>query len=199
MVIWKPVKNYEGLYEVSDLGLVKSLDRVHDLGNRKCLYRGKLMQARDNGMGYLRIKLSKNNKARRVMLHRVIAEAFIPNPFNYKTVNHKDGNKKNNTISNLEWCTQKQNVKHAIKMGLIDIEKLKRRSSKIGKKTITKIAGHNSISVFNTNTKTYYKSITEAASCNGLNRKKLSKMIHGKIVNKTSFIIEKYKTLNKTL
>ena len=155
------------------------------------------MQARDNGRGYLRVKLSKSNKARRVMLHRIIAQAFISNPFNYKTVNHKDGDKNNNTISNLEWCTQKQNVEHAIRTGLINIELLKKRSSKIGKKTIIQIAGRNRISLFNTKTKNHYSSIMEAASYNGINRKKLSKMIHGIIPNETFFVIEKYKALNK--
>ena len=194
---WKPVLNYEGFYEVSNTGFVRSLDRVYDLGYRKCLYKGKLMQARDNGRGYLSVKLSKSNKARRVMLHRIIAQAFISNPFNYKTVNHKDGDKNNNTISNLEWCTQKQNVEHAIRTGLINIELLKKRSSKIGKKTIIQIAGSNRISLFNTKTKNHYSSIMEAASYNGINRKKLSKMIHGIIPNETFFVIEKYKALNK--
>ena len=126
----------------------------------------------DNGKGYLRVKLSKNNKPKRVMLHRIIAEAFIENPNNYKTVNHKDGNKLNNSIENLEWCTQSENCIHAIKNGLKSFE-----YAKIG------------ISVKCTVTGVKYASITEAAKNLKIDRCYLSDKLKGKIKNNTSLIL----------
>ena len=188
MKIWKNVKGYEGLYQVSHKGDVKSLDRVYDLGNRKCLYRGKMMQATDNGSGYLRIKLSKNNKSRRVMVHRIVADAFLLNPKKYRVVNHKDGNKKNNALENLEWCTHSYNNLHARKIGLIDVEKMRKINSETGKRNIVNIYGHNRIRLINTQSKKIYNSIQEAAKDCSFNRKKLSAMIRGDIENETSLI-----------
>jgi len=77
-----------------------------------------------NNNGYLRIGLSKDNKRKKFLVHRLIAEAFIPNDQNNLLINHKDGNKMNNHISNLEWCTYSENLKHAYKIGLYtDIKK----------------------------------------------------------------------------
>lgn len=88
---WKPVKGYEGVYEVSNNGNV-----------RRC--NGKMLKPKVEKSGYVRFHLSKNNVAKSVSAHRIVAVAFIPNPNNYKTVNHKDENKENNDVSNLEWC-----------------------------------------------------------------------------------------------
>jgi len=113
---WLPVQGYECYYEVSNTGSVrrKSTHVKNTLGVTKFI-KGKVMIPRDNGMGYLRVKLTSANKSRRIMLHRIIAEAFIPNPNGFKCVNHKDGNKLNNSIDNLEWCTQSYNVLHGWK------------------------------------------------------------------------------------
>lgn len=111
--IWKDVVGFEGYYMVSSLGRVKRMEMRIKIGNRNVLFNGKIMGVLDNGKGYDRVKLTKNDKSKRFMLHRLIAEAFIDNNNNHKTVNHIDGNKKNNTISNLEWCTHSDNCKHA--------------------------------------------------------------------------------------
>lgn len=108
--VWLPVKGYEGIYEVSNFGKVKRVSRFR--GVNKAYLNGYCLKPKDNGKGYYRIKLTVNNKSRRVMLHRIIAEAFIPNPENKPVVNHIDLNKKNNRIENLEWCTQKDNIIH---------------------------------------------------------------------------------------
>ena len=108
--IWKDVVGYEGYYKVSNYGNVKRVGSFR--GVNKAYLNGYYLKPLDNGKGYYRIKLTINNKSRRVMLHRIIAEAFIPNPNKYKVVNHKDLDKKNNDISNLEWCTQSYNCKH---------------------------------------------------------------------------------------
>jgi hypothetical protein len=115
METWKDIKGYEGIYQISNLGRVKRISNIHwcNLKYRDNYY----LKPLDNGKGYLRIKLTVKSKSRRVMLHRLIAEAFIENPNNYPFVNHIDGNKKNNNLNNLEWCTQSQNCLHSVKMG----------------------------------------------------------------------------------
>jgi len=114
--VWADVKGYEGIYKVSTLGNVKRVGSFR--GVNKSYLNGYYLTPVDNGKGYFRIKLTVNNKSKRVMLHRIIAEAFIPNVNNKPVVNHLDGNKKNNDISNLQWCTQRENCIHAYKIGL---------------------------------------------------------------------------------
>ena len=120
--IWKAVKNYEGLYEVSNLGRVKSLTRtntfynfIHKKSNSRIQKEKILKQSKTR---YCTLKLLKNGVETTHQVHRLVAETFIPNPNNYPCVNHKDGNKLNNNANNLEWCTYKQNTEHAIKTGL---------------------------------------------------------------------------------
>lgn len=112
---WKDIKGYEGLYQVSDLGRVRSLDREDRLGRFKL---GKIKAPCDNGRGYLCVNLKKDSKQKNKSVHRLVAEAFLPNPDNLPEINHKDGNKANNQVSNLEWCTRSENAKHAFKTGL---------------------------------------------------------------------------------
>lgn len=112
---WKSIKGYEGLYEISSFGRVKSL-----LGwnGRKYIQRERILAPykQQSNKYYSRsvVKLTKDNKTKDFKVHRLVAEAFIPNPNNYKVVNHIDGNPLNNNVENLEWCTQKMNIKHAI-------------------------------------------------------------------------------------
>ena len=106
MEIWKEIKGFEGYYEVSDLGRVRSVDRVIYDTVRKCerLLKGKILTIRDNGHGYKGVMLCKKNKIYNRYVHRLVAEAFIPNPDDYDYVNHRDENKWNNSKDNLEWC-----------------------------------------------------------------------------------------------
>ena len=113
--VWKKVKGYEGIYEVSNYGNVKRVSGITGV-NTKYL-NGYYLKPLDNGKGYLRVKLTTNNKSKRIMLHRIIAEAFIPNPDNKPVVNHINHNIVDNRINNLEWCTQSENVLHAVKHG----------------------------------------------------------------------------------
>lgn len=119
--MWKDIKNYEGLYQVSNLGRVRSIDRIITLKHKSgklmnVLTKGKVIAATDNGHGYLITGLSKNNKRKNYYVHRLVAETFIENINNKKEVNHKNGDKNNNNVENLEWVTPKENQIHSSKV-----------------------------------------------------------------------------------
>jgi hypothetical protein len=126
--IWKDVVGYEGIYQVSNNGLVKRISNIRGVNTK--YQNNYFLKALDNGKGYLRIKLTNNGKSKRVMLHRIIAEAFIDNPLNKKCVNHINNIRSDNRIENLEWCTHSENTLHAIKCGRWYQVKLKRTQRK---------------------------------------------------------------------
>lgn len=101
--IWKDIPDYEGIYQASNLGNIKRIETQRIL---------KKYVNKTNGYAY--IHLSKHNKTKVLRVHRLIAKTFIENKNNKPYVNHKDGNKLNNNINNLEWCSQKENIQHAI-------------------------------------------------------------------------------------
>jgi hypothetical protein len=105
---FKPVIGYEGRYEVSNLGNVKSTVRVKE----------RVLKQVPTSVGYYQVNLSDGNKFTCYHTHRLVAKAFIQNPENKRQVNHKDGNKQNNTLSNLEWVTPSENGKHSYRLGL---------------------------------------------------------------------------------
>lgn len=115
MTLWKPVKGYEGIYEVSNDGRVKSLARLKECGHpgAKQMTKERLLKIKADRMGYPRVKLSKNGVAKLIPLHRVVALSFVENPHNKPEVNHIDGDKTNNLPDNLEWATRSENLKHA--------------------------------------------------------------------------------------
>ena len=102
---WKPVKGFEGLYEISNLGRVKSL------GNDK-LRKEKILKPDKTKKGYLLVSLWRNGKQKSFRVHRLVAEAFIPNPEGLPEINHKDEVKTNNCVSNLEFCDRKYNINY---------------------------------------------------------------------------------------
>lgn len=124
--MWKPVKGYEGLYEVSDNGNVRGLAKI--TGKRQIPIH--IMTSRISKFGYVMVSLCKNSKIFNASVHRLVAEAFIPNPDNLPCVNHIDGNKRNNTIQNLEWCSYSENNLHAYKTGLKDPMKCARHEKR---------------------------------------------------------------------
>lgn len=122
--IWKPVVGYEKLYEVSNRGRVKSLNRLKtvrvslsNVSKITRVYGGKILKLSNNKLGYKKVTLSKNNVVVTKLVHRLVAEAFLENPKNKKCVNHLDKNPQNNFVNNLEWCTYKENERHSWKNG----------------------------------------------------------------------------------
>lgn len=117
MEIWKDVVGYEGIYQVSNLGNVKRVGSFR--GVNKAYLNDYYLKPKDNGKGYYRIKLTVNNKSKLVMLHRIIAEAFIPNHEKKikKVINHINCDRKDNRLENLEWTTQSENCLHAVRLG----------------------------------------------------------------------------------
>ena len=107
--IFKDIEGYEGLYQISNYGNVKSL------GN--CKYKkDKILKYSKDKDGYLYVGLCKNGKHKYIKIHRLVAEAFIENPNNYQQVNHKDEDKTNNHVTNLEWCTPKYNSNYGTRI-----------------------------------------------------------------------------------
>jgi|26BtaG_2_1085354.scaffolds.fasta_scaffold18218_3 hypothetical protein len=117
---WRPVVGYEGYYEVSDMGRVRSIDRVISrCDGTKEERRGKILSQFKDRYGYLGVSLNKNGKSKTFTTHRLVCESFLGSPVeNSNQVNHMDGIKDNNRLSNLEWCTAEENTKHAIDFGI---------------------------------------------------------------------------------
>ena len=149
--IWKDILNYEGLYEISNLG------KIRNIKSKRVL---KLTKSHN---GYLKTNLSKKGKLKTVFIHRLVAEAFIPNPNNLPQVNHKDGNKENNNVFNLEFCTEKHNSLHAVRAGLIKVKKVV------------------SYDIIDKNTKNY-ESVKKAAEEINCNYKKIYNAIHNETI-----------------
>lgn len=127
MEVWKDIPGYAGMYQVSNLGRVKSLERDTKRSRPQHIKERILKQTPNKTSGnYLQVYLADAGKYKAFLVHRLVAQAFIPNTDNKPVVNHKDGNKQNNCLENLEWCTHKENVLHAFVTGLnIPIDKRK--------------------------------------------------------------------------
>lgn len=130
MEVWKDIQGYEGLYQVSNLGRVRSLERITKRFNgfKICEYKdgNKILKLSKNNKGYLTIGLCKDGKEKKCKVHRLVAQAFIPNLYGLPQINHKDENKENNIVSNLEWCNNKYNSSYGTRGKRIS-EKLKKQ------------------------------------------------------------------------
>lgn len=118
--IWRDIKGYEGSYQVSNLGRIKSLDRYIWCKSNKSysLFKGKIHKLDTKDKKYAQIGIWLNSECSKYLIHRLVAIAFIPNPNDYPEVNHKDADKLNNNAENLEWCTHLQNQRDAKLKGL---------------------------------------------------------------------------------
>ncbi len=124
---WVDIKDYKGLYEISDTGKVRNV------------VKNKTLRISNNGNGYLRVGLRKDDKRRNFLLHRLLALSFIPNPDNKSQVNHINGIKTDNRVENLEWCTNKENNVHAIGTGLLNNRGSSHGRSKLTEEDVYKI------------------------------------------------------------
>lgn len=152
---WKDIKGYEGLYQISNLGRVKSLERFTDDGHHVM---PKIL-SQSSAKGYLKVGLSKKGKCKTIYVHKLVAEAFIPNVYNLPEINHKDENKENNRVDNLEWCTYYYNIHYgsAIQRG-----RGKQLNNKRTSKSVLKIGKNNEII-------SKYDSINEASRQTNIN------------------------------
>jgi len=114
---WKDIKGYEGLYQVSSYGRIKSIDRpipYKGRSDKNRIIKGKMKVPTTTDKGYLKVTIFKNGKGKTREIQRIVAETFIPNPLNKEQVNHIDGNKTNNHVENLEWATVHENMWHSV-------------------------------------------------------------------------------------
>lgn len=162
--VWKPIIGYEGLYEVSNLGRIVSLD-YNRTKERKLLKDG-------DSNGYRKVILYKKGKTKNMKCHKLVAVAFISNPNNYQIINHLDSDRTNNCVSNLEWCTTKQNVEHCW---------ANKKHSGIGK------THFRSKQLIDNSTGKIYDTINEAAIYLEISTTYLAGMVKGRISNNTSF------------
>ena len=152
--VWKDITGYEGLYQISNLGKVKSL-------NYKRTGKEKILKTSKNNNGYLSVLLYKNKESKKFLLHRLVANAFIKNPNNYPYINHKDENKENNIINNLEWCTHQYNICYGTR--------------------IERFIKSNSIPIYCLETNKIYKSAKECAKELNLNRPHIVDVLKGRL------------------
>lgn len=119
--LWRQVPGYEGIYEVSNTGLVRTVEgkTTHSVRTGIRKWKSRVLKEKDPSGRNVRVDLWKDKKSKSWLVHRLVAMAFIPNPENKPTINHKDGNPRNNYVSNLEWATHYENNNHAFDNGLI--------------------------------------------------------------------------------
>lgn len=138
MEIWKDVKGFEGLYSVSDKGRVKSHDKKHKHFKNGAEYvrKGRILRPYKKKHGYLEVSLYDiNRKPHYKLVHRIVAEAFLPKVNGAEVVNHKDHSKVNNKVENLEWCTQKENCGYSLKKGFYKVGE-EAHSAKMTRETV---------------------------------------------------------------
>lgn len=170
--VWKPIKNYVGLYEVSNMGNVKSL------GNGKSCNKNyskeRILKLTKNKLGYLYVSLYKDGVKKSCRVHRLVAIAFIPNPQGYKEINHRDENKGNNCVENLEWCSRSYNNTY------------NNKAKKIGEKVSEKLRNdpNRSKAVIATNKETgqtiVFPSLMEASRQLGIRQGHITECCQGK-------------------
>lgn len=158
--VWKDIEDYKGLYQVSNLGRVRSLDRIDALGR---LRKGKVLAYGLSGGGYLQVGLHRDGKVEQKLVHRLVSEAFLPNPDNLPQVNHKDEDKANNQVENLEWCTALYNNTYGTRV---------ERVTKVREKPIYAITGLGN--------RYYFSGVSKASRLLGLKEGRTSDCLRGK-------------------
>ena len=165
--IWRPVKGYEGFYEVSNCGKVRSVSHEVKSRYKTRITTGKLLKQIEDKDGYYKVSLSKNNIRRSKFVHRLVAEAFLENPNMFPVINHKDENKKNNKVENLEFCTVAYNTAYNNSL----LKRAKKRS-----KPIKAVKGNEVL---------FFDSIAEAGKILGVKHGNISGCLHKRYGRKT--------------
>lgn len=128
--IWKDIPGYEGMYQVSNLGRVKSLGRMVDY-HHNMAYRAERILKPNKVRNYYQISLQKGGTRRYLKVHRIVATTFIPNPHNHPYINHKDENKLNNCVENLEWCDEGYNTNYGTRNAKVSVAMTNGKLAKI--------------------------------------------------------------------
>jgi len=162
--IWKDVRGYEGIYQVSNMGRVRSLDRYIDYGFRKAFKAGQILAIGRYPNGYCYVNFCVNRKRTSQLIHRLVAIAFIPNPNDLPEVNHKDEDITNNIVFNLEWVTSKKNANYGTRNKRVG-EKLSIKVIKIDKEL-------NPVKIYN--------SLVEAGNENNIDISSIIRVCKGK-------------------
>lgn len=116
--MFKSIKNYEGFYEINELGVVQSISRtIINKHGKEQFYPGRVLKADEGKFGHKRVTLCKDHKTTRKLIHQLVAQTFIDNPENKPFINHIDNDPRNNHVTNIEWCTHSENMVHAQKQG----------------------------------------------------------------------------------
>lgn len=182
--VWKEIPGYEGYYEVSSHGKVRSCTRTlwNGKGYHKVLGAKKALRKKKNG--YFDLDLTKNGIITKFLIHRLVAMVFLPNPYNRPVVNHLDGDPSNNCLSNLEWATYSENTIHAWKTGLSKPNENQKASARITAKLAQ--AARMKVVVCS-ETGTEYKCVRDAAETIKMPMSTLTAMLNGRNPNKTKF------------
>lgn len=173
---WRDVAGYEGLYEVSNLGNVRGVARTHfrydKQGNAyKVRVPARCLVKKDNSNGYYRVCLSRDNRVRRLLVHRLVAMAFVENPDDLPVIDHIDGDRHNNDASNLRWCTQGDNLRYSYQNGretVIVREDLKKRQVHAVSRPVVRSDGEE------------FSSVVAASRALGLSESAVSHVVHGR-------------------
>lgn len=179
--VWKDIKGYEGLYQISTLGQYRSCDRYILCKNRwgqsmYVFHKGKCMKQYVNNKGYYTARLYKNGSQKTYLIHRLVAETFIPNPNNLPEVNHKDEKKNNNCVDNLHWCTKVFNN------GYGKLDKYGRRKSR--RHIMKKVAQYD----LNGSLLNVYDGLLLAKERTGINNNCISRCCSGKLKTSGGYI-----------
>lgn len=182
--IWKDIEGFEGLYKISNLGRVKSLARViASINGKQRVSKDKILKSKGISSGYRAVILYKDRKEKTMYIHRLVAQAFLQNDNDYTDVNHKDGNKENNILENLEWATRSYNIKHAYNTGLRKayIKKAQEAALKITSFPVLQFDNNNVLIA-------EYSSITQASLQTNVSPYYISKSCKGKLNNNANYI-----------
>lgn len=170
---WRDIQGYEGLYQVSNNGRVKRVGHSVKYKNGvEHFYKERMLSPNLQNTGYLTVTLCSTEGQRIFSIHRLVAEAFIPNVSNAPQVNHKDGDKTNNNVENIEWCTASENSSHAWRNGLSKVTERHRESAR-------KMCLQRAIPVECVETGEVFDSAAEAARHLGIWNQNISKVLHG--------------------